>query len=68
MSSVPDLAARLSKICFGHYNHAHGVLPFDLCARMQGVGEKKKLHGFLGDLLRVGCVKVQAYHRHSHII
>ena len=26
---------------------------------MSGAGDKKKLHGFLGDLLRVGCVKVR---------
>ena len=42
------------------WNHAHSSLPFNLCARMQGASEKKKLHGFLGDLLRVGCVKVVA--------
>ena len=27
---------------------------------MQAPGDKKKLHGFLSDLLRVGCVKVRS--------
>lgn len=29
--------------------------------RMQTPSDKKKLHGFLSDLLRVGCVKVRGY-------